>query len=246
MGRRTLAVIHAHDAIGWHMPFAEKMAAGLKALGIKSSVTSSQQHLNDEGFPILLGTSMWRNIEAQGHYLLVDRCSFGDTNKFVSLVWNGHGRRGKHCVPSRPRADRWKLHGSAMRPWQTMRSDRVVIAGQYESYSPAWPDLHDWYRSHPEATHIRLHPAQSVNNTRLEEWKSFDGIHKFITLNSSVAVEAILHGVPTVVEDAGGMAYPGYECNDDRMPWLRWLAWTQWHHDEIEQGLPISHIFEDV
>lgn len=235
----ALITIHAEPGIRWHIPFAIKMAQGLQALGIPSKTTSERSRVSDTA--ILLGTTLWRGIEATGKYLLVDRASWGDP-LYVSLVWNGHGRRGNHCVPHRVDEKRWLQHGVELKPWRT--GSKTVLAGQTESYSPLWASPNDWYRSAANVcTHFRPHPA-GENPTQLPEWKSFDDVGRMVTLNSSVAVDAIINGIPTVVEDRGGMAWPGFTSNDDRLPWLRWLAWTQFSHDEIAEGLPIRHLFD--
>lgn len=234
--------IHCEPGIKWQHPFAMKMATGLRALGFNPTVTSSRAREADVA--VLLGTSMWRQIERDGgRYLLVDRASWGDP-QFVSLCWNGHGRRGDHRVPQRPKVDRWKMHGVELHPWQPV-GRRTIVAGQCESYSPKYPNMSDWYATKQGATHFRPHPAQNVNPTLLPIAETFDDCRLFCTLNSSVAVDAIIRGVQTKVDDEGGMAYPGFTSEDDRLPWLRWLAYTQWHHDEIASGEPIRHLFED-
>jgi len=232
--------IHCEPQIPWHWPFARKMMQGLDAIGIPSRIVGCRERQSDVA--ILLGTSCWRAIEATGAYLLVDRASFRDP-EFVSLVWNGHGRRGDHKVPRRPSVDRWKLHGVELKPWRTGR--RTVLCGQTESYSPRWKSMLEWYQSAGNVcTHFRPHPAQPVNPTLLPEWRSFEDVARIVTLNSSVAVDAIINGIPTVVEDEGGMAWPGFTTGDDRIPWLRWLAWTQFSHEEIAAGETIRHLFE--
>lgn len=233
MGSTTLAIIHAEPKIGWHGRFAQKMADGLKAIGIQSTITRDQCR-HDEGFPILLGTTLWRAVEATGDYLLVDRCSFGDTNQYVSLVWNGHGRRGDHRVPANYDDSRWKMHCVELLPWR--RGSKRVVCGQIESYCEA--NLDRWYRS-VGATHFRPHPAGS-NTTGLPEWRSFDDC-ELVTLNSSVAVQGLINGIRTEVHDQGGMAY-GRECtNESRLELMHWLAWTQWSHEEIREGKPWAY-----
>lgn len=183
---------------------------------------------------------MWRGIERSGRFLLVDRCSFGDTNKYVSLVFDGHGRRGNHCVPETYSFSRWCRHGVDLKPWQT--GSKVVLCGQTESYSPEWPSLGEWYGlASTSVTHFRPHPAGD-NPTGFPEWKSWDDVHGAITLNSSVAVDALVNGVWASVWDEGGMAYNW----TDRLDLMRWLAWTQWHHEEIREGKPIEHLFRDL
>src|SRR3954470_6488234 len=113
------AVIHCEPQIQWQSWRAGLFRDGLEKIGVKVTVTADRFR-HDEGFPILLGTTLWRGIERDGgKFLLVDRCSFGDTDEFVSLVWNGHGRRGDHRVPANYDASRWEMHGVELKPWQT-------------------------------------------------------------------------------------------------------------------------------
>jgi hypothetical protein len=220
------------------------MREGLKALGIDAGITSSRARESD--IAILLGTTMWRDVERTGRFLLVDRCSFGDTSSWVSLVWDGHGRRGDHCVPA-DLGNRWERLRFPVHQW--VIGSRVVLCGQTETYSPHWARVEDWYATVP-ATHFRKHPA-GVNPTALPETRDWRDCRLAVTLNSSVAVDAVIQGVPTVTQDEGSMAWD-VTAHDmsvhtpDREPWLRWLAWTQWHHDEIQAGHPIKHLFEGL
>lgn len=230
--------IHSQPRIGWHGPFAKKLISGLHRVGIETRVTDERQR-QDDSLAILLGTTLWRSVEASGQYLLVDRCSFGDTNQFVSLVFNGHGRRGNHRVPANFDSSRWEKHGVELRPWQT--GTKRVVCGQMESYCRDL-SLEDFYyvaHDYDGATHFRPHPTQGQQSYNdLPIWRSFDDVELLMTLNSSVAVQGFIEGIKTHVKDEGGMAY-GTECNDEsRLALMHWLAWTQWHHDEISEGLP--------
>jgi hypothetical protein len=244
MGRVS---IHCEPGIPWQTPFAAKMQEGLERIGVYASVTPSRTRVSD--IAILLGTTCWREIETAGEYLLVDRCSFGNTDEWVTLVWNGHGRRGYHATRD-DGGDRWEKVGCELKPWRRdWYGKRVILCGQMESYSPEWPDLNDWYSRIKGATHFRRHPA-GTNPTGLPEAKDWEQAGQVITLNSSVAVEAVMQGIPTVTMDPAAMAWdvtshaPNVVMIPDRTPWLHWLAWTQWHHEEIRAGLPIKHIFE--
>jgi hypothetical protein len=75
--RHVHAVIHADPRITWHTDVAPKVAAGLRRCGMDFAITRTRERL-DGGLPILLGTTLWRAIEATGPFLLVDRCSYGD------------------------------------------------------------------------------------------------------------------------------------------------------------------------
>lgn len=241
-----MVVIHSEPGIPWHASFASKMRRGLKRIGIDSKVTTSRGRESDVA--ILLGTTLWRNVEATGKYLLVDRASFGDP-EFVQLVWDGHGRRGNHNVPLPIDSARWKAMGCRVSPWRE-GGHRVVLCGQVETWSPKYVSPESWY-STVNATHFRSHPS-GTNPTGLPRAATWDDCEVAITLNSSVGVDAVLNGIATVTMDEAAMSWDvtGHIPTDrhmpDRRPWLEWLAWTQWHHDEIEQGEPIKHLFEAI
>lgn len=239
--------IHATPNISWQRERAPLIQRGLKALGIEAEITDEVYRF--DGLAILLGTTRWRALET-GNYLLVDRCSFGDTTQQVSLVRNGHGRRGDHRVPHNPPPYRWEKHGVKVEPWRTGR--RVVLCGQHESYSPTYPRLSDWYRAvKPHATHFREHPA-SDNPTGLPATREWSQVGRAITLNSSVGVSSVLAGVPTVTMDEGSMAWevtshvPHETYTPDRTEWLFWLAWTQFTWVEIAEGKPWAHLIGEM
>lgn len=274
MGQDTLAVIHCEPRIPWQPKRAAFFAEGLRRRGIKVVLTDNRSRLG-VGFPILLGTTCWRGIERDGgEFLLVDRCSFGDTERFVSLVWNGHGRRGNHgarfstacercgarldggtyCGAGCPSvfddvdASRWEQHGVKLKATVPGPSLRTVLCGQTETYSPQYASLEAWYRSVPWATHFRSHPA-GTNPTRLPNAGVFQPTDIAVTLNSSIGVQCVLDGLPTVVMDEGSMAYDAgvrdsveADFMPPREPWAHWLAWTQWTDDEINEGLPWDYL----
>ena len=243
---RPQAVIHAHPRIGWHRPFAEKVSQGLRSLGVPHVVTTSTER-QENGLPILLGTTCWRAIEADGPFLLVDRCSFGDPGQWVSLVLSGHGRRGDHRTPDHPDGSRWQQNGVLVSPWRDA-GRQTILCGQCETYSPHFATPGDWYRAvAAECSHFRPHPAdrrEHVAVAGLPRTTDWDDAGAVITLNSSVAVDAVLAGIPTVTMDEAAMAWdvtghsPCERYLPDRTDWLHWLAWTQWHHDEIAAGTP--------
>lgn len=229
-------MIHSQPNIGWHGVRQRYFEAGLKAIGIPYEVTDSR-HRIDDCPAILLGTSMWRDVERTGKYLLVDRCSFGDTNKWVQLVWNGHGRRGDHKASRDP--SRWESMGVDLQPWRSGR--RVVLCGQVDTWSPHYAKPDDWYRT-ITATHFRPHPA-GYDTAPYPIAKSFEDATA-VTLNSSIGVQCVLNGIPTVTMDEGAMAWEvtshvvGEVVKPPRIEWCHWLAWTQWTDDEIKEGTP--------
>jgi len=132
--------------------------------------------------------------------------------------------------------------------WRT--GSKRVLCGQHGAYSPHYERPEDWY-STVSATHFRGHPAGD-NPTGLPRVHDWDDVGVAITLNSSVAVDAVIAGVPAVTMDEGAMAWDvtshdaSKTITPDRKPWLEWLSWTQWNHDEIRDGEPIRHLFEAI
>lgn len=244
-------LIHCVPNIAWHRPMAEALQTGLANIGIGSAITSKRERGSD--IAILLGTTCFRKIEADGRYLLVDRASIGDPN-YVQLVWDGHGRRGNHCIPD-DKGDRGRqiFANVQLQPWQTT-GPRVVLCGQTETYSPHYKTLEQWYGEVLEqipVTHFRKHPAGD-NPTGLPTTKDWHDAGLVITLNSSVAVDAVINGHPTITMDEASMAWDvsshrlNIQTIRERHAWLDWLAWTQWHIDEIKSGTPIKHLFEAI
>jgi len=237
MGQESLAVIHCEPGVAWQARRVKDFSSGLTALGIEHTTTSNRRRISD-GPAILFGTTFWKDIEnSPGDWLLVDRASIGDPD-YVSLVWNGHGRRGDHRVPEYADESRWEALGAELWP-QAWGGQAVVICGQTATYSPDWDSLEDWYASIKGATHFRRHPA-GTNPTGLPEKSDwFDA--QFHVLNSSVGVDAVIKGRQVTIHDEGCMAYG----SEDRESWAHWLAWTQWRWDEIRGGRAIEHIFYD-
>jgi len=246
-------LIHASNSIAWQGAAALKMQQGLKAIGLDSKITDSRSRGSDVA--ICMGTTLWRGIEEDGDYLLVDRASFGDPY-FVTLVWNGHGRRGDFKVPGNDSSRRQAVDGY-VEPWKDCDScGAVVLCGQTESYSPRYHGLTEWYsdvNAYNIVTRFRSHPSDQlgseITTCTENDWKSPALV---ITLNSSVAVDCVLRGIPTVTMDPAAMAWDvtGHTPIDivrpDRNDWLNWLTWTQWNWDEIQDGQPIKHLFEAI
>ena len=230
-----MIAIHYEPKIDWQRERVQQFSSGLTALGLNHEITSSRARVAEHA--ILFGTTMWRNIEADGAYLLVDRASIGDP-VYVSLVWNNHGRRGDHCVPDSVDGTRWSDLNVDLQP-RVAPFERTVICGQTYPYSPDYATMSQWYDTIVVATHFRPHP-RGENPTCLPNYRGWDC--NFHVLNSSIAVEAAIRGLPLMVHDEGCMAH-GIQ---DRQEWANWLAWTQWRWDEIAAGNPIKHIFERV
>jgi len=244
------ASIHVNPRIPWQVRFAVAAAAGLRSVGVPFAVTQSHERFG-HAIPILLGTTFWRGIESNGPFLLVDRCSFGSPGEWVTLVLNGHGRRGDHRTPAVRDGSRWEKYRVAVSPWRHPQGMRTILCGQTETYSPHYSRVESWYdRVAPFCTHFRRHPATTrpfpkpCRASGLPETTSWDDVRLAVTLNSSVAIDTVLAGIPTVTMDEAAMAWsvtshvPSEAVMPDRTEWLHWLAWTQWTYDEIREGTP--------
>ena len=247
-------VIHVHPGVPWQVAFLDPLTAGLRAARLSFALTNSAVRVAD-GLPVLLGTTFWGGVEDGGPFLLVDRCSFGDPGSWVSLVRDGHGRRGDHRVPTEPDGTRWQRAGITLEPWRETDDGAVVLCGQTRTWSPHYARLEAWYsRVASECTSFRPHPADQnraplgPDGAPLPRQEGWQGVARTVTLNSSVGVEAVLRGIPTVAMDEAAMAWdvtgrePGQIRRPDRTEWLHWLAWTQWHYDEIRAGTPWARL----
>lgn len=216
--------IHAHTGIAWHAQRLPDFMDGLRALGYVPAHTTSTRRISAAP-AVLFGTTLWREVEAApGDWLLVDRASVGDPD-YVTLGWNGRGRRGDYRVPAGHGPERWAALGRVLEHDRDP-DDRHVICGE-------------WDGSHPRvvATHFRPHPVGG-NPTCLPTVTDWIDAHYHV-LRSSVAVEALIRGYPVTVYDESSMAYGV----TDRQAWARWLAWTQWSWQEIRAGASIAHLF---
>src|SRR5690606_9282035 len=106
-----------------------------------------------------------------------------------------------------------------------------------------------------EGHKVALRPHPSALSRR--SWKHPNGVERIdgtlddalagaslvVTYNSNSATEAVMAGVPTVMVDHGGMAWPvcahgvGAEIvTPDRRTWAERLSWCQWSDAELRDG----------
>lgn len=232
--------LHSYAAIPWHSRRAHAFEQGLKKLGFSVTRTSSRQRINSDPC-VLFGTSLWQDIEAdRGDWLLVDRASFDNPNS-VQLVWNGRLRHGNHMVPADYR-DRPRAIPEIEEP---RIGKKRILCGQFSSNGAAI-DLYAWYKETKVlCSHFKPHPAMSTpQSLGLPVVDNFDDCYIAHTLNSSVAVELLIKGVAVVVDDPSGMAYDYSAGKLSAEEMLKWIAWTQFTWQEIEQGEQIAHLFD--
>lgn len=181
---------------------------------------------------------------------------------YVSCGWNGLGRRGRypHIFDA---GARWsKLYGDFMQPWQ-IREGYALVIGQVPSDAALYTlkgGFEQWaqtqcvalkhegyavrFRPHPIAVrngHITYPTGAEISTRSLAD--DLADASLVVSYNSTVGVESVLAGVPTITMDEGAMAWDvsGHRLAEritpDRSQWAQWLAYTQWNINEITNGV---------
>jgi hypothetical protein len=240
--------IHANKAVAWHKRYAEYFRRGFARQGIFPQVVSTARR--ESPVAVLFGPNYWKAIERDGgDYIMVNRVLIstraGDVNDVVALSWNGFNGRGTFCVDD-PNDDRLNLFinpAKDVRPWRKAgeymllcgqadlgRCGRYATPGEWYDYVKGTVAEPVIYRPHPNLgarvplkTHLRMARAAAV-------------------LNSTVAVDCLLGGVPVISFDEGNPvhAVAGHTLAEtvmgDRMSLFRYLAHCQYFYGEIESG----------
>lgn len=230
------------------------LIAGFKRHGIQTRLCIDGREVDSRW----VATWGWRNarphVELGRQVLVIELAYVGDRFAWFSLGWNG--LNGHATFPKRDDPARWREHfGHLMRPWHGGRyalllgqvcSDQSVAHVNYLEWvyeaveaitARGWPVL---WRPHPNAPQEIPAPCERIYG-ELDEALSGAGLA--VAYNSNSAVDAVLAGTPTLVCDAGAMAWPvaghGLEAvpfDGDRQGWANRLAWCQWLPREIESG----------
>ena len=233
-------VIH-HTNIAWQRRYLDYFITGFKKHGIIAEPTRSE-HKVESDVAVLFGPNYWKNIErTHDNYLLVNRKFIGDVNDNVTIGWDGLNGRARFCVDEvNPR--RLLRHSFAIEPWREYDVGGTLLLGQYDlGRCGRYATLEEWYRF------VRENTGAAV---RFRKWpgvrpliQDCKNIKMAVTLNSTVGIETILLGVPTVACDEGSPAWPvcahhiGHVRRaDNRLQWLEYLANCQYHFREIQNG----------
>lgn len=156
--------------------------------------------------------------------------------------------------------ERWDSFGIDLKPWRK-QGTHILVAEQrgIGSFRMASPPLwHDdavarikrittrpmRFRAHPKS---RLYPDSARTQGPLEA--ALAGAHAVVTWAGSIAVQALIQGVPVFYEApdliCAGACTRGIAAIEtppcpDRRPALERLAWAQWRLSEIETGAPFD------
>jgi hypothetical protein len=233
---------------------AEALREGFKRHGLAAEVSHGARH--DAKTVVCWG---WRNGKAwraQGKSVLVmERGYIGDRmGVWSSLAWNGLNGHGKVAhIPDDGGARFNRCHPGALKEWNPS-GDYALIVGQVPGDSALYgKDLSGWYaaqaakdwgmpvyfRPHPLAH--RRGPVKSVPGAPKLDGdlrEALTGAACVVTYNSNTAVDSLLAGKPTYVDDPGSMAWEV----EDRETWAHRLAWRQWTIDEFADGTALEYV----
>ena len=139
--------------------------------------------------------------------------------------------------------------------WQGQKSmedwieDKIKILRSYTDRSIV-------IRPHPRSPLARNISGAEINQPKklADSYDDFDidyNFHCVINFNSGPAVQAAIQGVP-IICDRSSLAYPVSDQIEnienitlpDREQWFLELCHTEWHIDEIAQGLPLIRLQE--
>jgi hypothetical protein len=185
------------------------------------------------------GASAARAFETAGRPVLVtENATWG--NGFAGLRWyhiarNRHNTAGMFPVGG---PGRWDALGVGLDPWRT--EGETVILAQRGIGSPPTKMPQEWPQQ-ALARHggrIRRHPGTKPAKALEADLASAGRV---VTWGSGAALWALMHGIPVVSEMPNWI---GEQDNTDagRLAMLRRLAWAQWTHEEIADGLPFRRL----
>lgn len=244
--------IHANKAIQWHKRYSQYLITGFARHGITAEVTASAGREKDCDVAVLLGPNYWKQVERSGGaYLFVNRVLLSKhpkhVNDVVAISWDGFNGRGTFCVDDidRKRMERFIDPCRDMLGWRK-QGEYLLLCGQADTgRCGLYGSTSEWYTYVQDTTNekvvYRPHPNQGGGRVPLRTHLHL--ARAAAVLNSTVAVDALLAGVPVVSFDEGNPvhAVTGHTLAEtvrpNRLPFLDYLAHCQYFYSEIESGL---------
>lgn len=210
-------------------------------------------------------------IDRGTRYIVVDSGYLGDRRIYRSASWDGLKGRGNHCSDDAPK-DRLKRLGVRIRPWRdaALPGYALICYQLPRDAAVRGFDVVTWVRDavtvargygfdvvvrpHPKAKPGENPPVPGADHSDRSLEEDLDSAAVCVTLNSNTAVTAVLDGVPSIAVDRGSMAWgvAGRSLSDLRNPprpdgrsqWAAELAYSQWTHDEMAEGLTWERLKE--
>ncbi len=240
---------------------------GFTLLGMNPYITNRTYDI-DADIAVVLGPNCWVRVQDQRNitgkpYLMVNRCFYGEYNDNVAIGWNGMNNRGDYCTDVQF-TDQMKLRTYSVfpyirEPWAPVDGG-LLLCGQHSAHSTRFGSVQQYYdysmdqagKHYPGANvYFRPHPTEAIAPYKLKppprtETNRRPLVFQAITLNSTVAVELVVEGIPVCALDEGNPVLPvaSHSVEEVFIPahaqahaLLTRLAWSQWHVSEIKQGL---------
>lgn len=189
---------------------------------------------------------------------------FGRQDEYFSVGWNGIAGHGDYCTEG-VLQDRWDKLALPLQPWRS-GPGVVLVCGQVpwdvsvqNSDHVAWcQKVVNDLRIQGYVVHFRPHPyalKRGVDygvNAPLDMLPLDQSLRRaswVVTYSSSVGVQSVVQGIPTVAYDRGSMAWDvsAHSIQEmksfrppDRVAWAARLAYSQWRVDEFQEAW--SHV----
>jgi hypothetical protein len=265
------AIVHINNA-AHQIQHGAWITTGLKRHGY--TVTHARVDVSTPGDLVVMWGWKQRRVindcQRRGVPILVmERGHLPNRMEWTSCGFNGLGHRATYAQVNDGGA-RWREHFAHLeQPWRKV-DGYALVCGQVRGDASLWGcDFHAWaqgatdklrgvgfdvvYRPHPLSVRLQrdMWRPTGARFSTAPLADDLAGAAKVITYNSTVGVEAVLAGVPTVTCDAGSMAWPvsthGLDAGvirPDRTAWMHALAWTNWRQQEIASGDAWEHLKE--
>jgi hypothetical protein len=242
--------IHANPGAQWQRRYAEFFKTGFAKHGIAASVTQSAGRERGTDVAVLFGPNYWKQVERSGEpYLIVNRVLVSrnprHVHDVVAISWDGLNGRGTFCVDDidETRLEQFISPSKDVAGWRK-QGDYLLLCGQADiGRCGRYGSVAEWYRlvenTANEPVVFRAHPN---NGPRVPLRTHLRGARSAAVLNSTVAVDALLAGVPVLSFDEGNPAHAvaarsiGETVYPERLPFLSYLASCQYFYSEIASG----------
>lgn len=218
--------------------------AGLARLGYEPVHGITQEPQHGDIFVtwnrIGVGDTVAKVFEARElPVLVVENASWGNDfagDRWYHIARNRHNTAGLFPVGG---LERWNTLNVDLCAWRTS-GETVILPqrgiGSEPTRMPAWFTRKAIKR---HGGRVRVHPGKHAQRNPLEQDLARCG--KVVTWGSGAAIKALMWGIPV-------MSYMpdwiGEQDNTDagRVAMFQRLAWGQWTHNEIAQGIPFEHL----
>jgi hypothetical protein len=260
-----LVHIYAQPTVKWQVRYANALRTAFVKFGYTVEVrTRHVAPLSAMGvLNVLLGPNYWQSVQTECrqrgfNYLMVNRAYWGDPD-YVCIGWNGFNGHAD-CITENVDGQRWER----IKPYEPLPQRHVdawgnaVVMGQFHAHSFEYDNPDTWVDDALYETrlawpgmHVAARPHPGKQNTGPLDAALRD-CSLMVTLNSTVAIEGLLRGIPVVAQDSGNALWsyvPQAVARANHQPTpaerqllLHRLAYCQWSCAEIPEAGFLEHL----